>query len=204
MTSTAPGFSRLGVDERRKALLECGRELFTTRPYDELSMSAIAREAGISKALLYHYFPSKQAFFLATMQDAAMELADRVRPDPSDPPREQLDHALRAWLQWVDDHREAYHKVLRSASGVAEVREIVDGVRDATASMICERLLAGGQSTPGLRAAVSGWLWLMDGVCLDWVRHGDLDRDHVHAMLVGALPGLLEAAGHPELAARLV
>ena len=40
-------------------------------------MAAIAREAGISKALLYHYFPSKQAFFVATLEQAAAELAER-------------------------------------------------------------------------------------------------------------------------------
>ena len=57
--------------------------MFTRHAYDELSMAAIAREAGISKALLYHYFPSKQAFFQATLEQAAGELAERVRPSPT-------------------------------------------------------------------------------------------------------------------------
>ena len=45
-------------------------------------MARIAREAGISKALLYHYFPSKQAYFAATLEEKAAELAsaDRARP----------------------------------------------------------------------------------------------------------------------------
>ena len=62
-----PAYRRLDVDERRQQLLERGAELFTTHPYDELSMSKIAAEVGISKALLYHYFPSKQAYFEATL-----------------------------------------------------------------------------------------------------------------------------------------
>ena len=85
MTTRGSGFSRLHVDERRAALLECGRKLFSTQPYDELSMAMIAREAGISKALLYHYFPSKQAYFIATIEEAATQLAARVRPDASAP-----------------------------------------------------------------------------------------------------------------------
>ena len=203
MPSAAPGFTRLHVDERRRSLRECGRRLFTTQPYDELSMAAIAREAGISKALLYHYFPSKQAFFLATMHDAAAELAERVRPDESDPPREQLDHALGAWLEWVDHNQDAYGKLLQSANGVPEVREIVDGVRNATARTILDRLLAGDPPDAPVQAAICGWLWLMDGVCLQWVREPGLEREQVHAMLAGALPGLLEAAGRPELGRRL-
>src|SRR3954453_21698336 len=116
MARRARSYQRLDVDERRRQLLELGRELFTQRPYDELSMAAIAREAGISKALLYHYFPSKQAYFVATLQDGAAELADRVRPDPGEPPVAQLSSALHAWLEWVDDNREAYGRLLRGAA----------------------------------------------------------------------------------------
>ena len=72
-----PAYTRLDVDERRRQLLDLGAELFTRHAYDELSMAKIAREAGISKALLYHYFPSKQAYFAATLEQAAAELAAR-------------------------------------------------------------------------------------------------------------------------------
>ena len=78
-----PAYTRLDVDERRRRLLELGAELFTRFAYDELSMAKIAKEAGISKALLYHYFPSKEAYFLATLEEKAAELAARTQPDPS-------------------------------------------------------------------------------------------------------------------------
>src|SRR4051794_13898071 len=77
-----PAYTRLDVDERRRRLLEQGAELFERHSYDELSMAQIARAAGISKALLYHYFPSKQAYFAATLEQAAGELAAAVEPDP--------------------------------------------------------------------------------------------------------------------------
>jgi AcrR family transcriptional regulator len=77
-----PSYRRLDVDERRRQLLERGAELFTSHRYDELSMSRIAAEVGISKSLLYHYFPSKQAFFEATLGAWAEELRARTEPDP--------------------------------------------------------------------------------------------------------------------------
>ena len=48
-------------------------------------MATIAREAGISKALLYHYFPSKSEYFRATVSAEAERLAapDRARPGPA-------------------------------------------------------------------------------------------------------------------------
>src|SRR5918992_389920 len=93
-----PAYTRLQVDERRRQLLELGAELFARHSYDELSMARIAREAGISKALLYHYFPGKQQLFEATLQQAAAELAARTAPDPSLPPAEALAASLDAFL----------------------------------------------------------------------------------------------------------
>ena len=48
-------------------------------------MNKIATEVGISKALLYHYFPSKQAFFEATLSAWAERLRERTEPDPDSP-----------------------------------------------------------------------------------------------------------------------
>lgn len=61
-----PAYRRLQAEDRRRQLLERGAEMFARHSYDELSMRKIAREVGISKPLLYHYFPSKREFFQAT------------------------------------------------------------------------------------------------------------------------------------------
>src|SRR5215207_3730318 len=81
-----------------------------------------SREAGISKALLYHYFPSKQAFFVATLEQQAAELAARLEVDPWLPPAVQLATALDAFLGWVDEHAEGYGKLLVGAATHPEVR----------------------------------------------------------------------------------
>jgi AcrR family transcriptional regulator len=191
-----PAYTRLDVDERRRRLLELGAELFTRHSYDELSMARIAREAGISKALLYHYFPSKQAYFAATLEQAAAELAEVTQPDPEKPAVEQLAGSLDAYLGWVERHMGAYDKLIRSVGAVPEVREMVERVRDETSA----RILAGltqGEAAPALRAAVRGWLWFMDGVVLDWIEHRDLDRQRVHGLLLGSLLGAVTASGEP-------
>jgi AcrR family transcriptional regulator len=199
----SPAYTRLDVDERRRRLLELGRELFTRHAYDELSMAEIARHAGISKALLYHYFPSKQAYFASTLEAAAAEVAERVRPAPGGSPAEQLAAALDAWITWIDENRTAYAKLMRSATSHAEVRDLVEGVRDATSAMIAGALWPGLAAQPALRAAVRGWLWFVDGTCLDWLRHGDLDSAELRRLLTGALAGAVEAAGDPSVASTL-
>jgi AcrR family transcriptional regulator len=187
-----PAYTRLDVDERRRRLLDLGARLFTEHAYDELSMAQIAKQAGISKALLYHYFPSKQDYFVATLARGAEELRAQIEPDPSLPPAEALTRAVDAYLGWIDANADAYAKLLQSAATVPEVRGVVEAVRTATAERILEGL---GATEPAARTAVRGWLWFMDGACLDWIAHRDLERPQLLGLLLGTLFGALMAAG---------
>ena len=189
-----PAYTRLDVDERRRQLLELGADLFTRHAYDEISMAGIAREAGISKALLYHYFPSKPAYFQATLAQAAEELRRLTEPEPGKPPIEQLTNSLDAWLHWIETHETAYRKLLQSAASVAEVKELVDGVRSTTADRIVEGLPLGGDPAKA-RTAVLGWLWFMDGATLEWLDRKSFDREELKGLLLGTLLGALTAAG---------
>jgi AcrR family transcriptional regulator len=189
-----PAYTRLDVDERRRRLLELGADLFTRFAYDELSMARIAKEAGISKALLYHYFPSKEAYFLATLEEKAAELAARTRPDPALPPFEQLSSSLEAYLGWIDENAGSFDKMIRS-SGVPEVRALLDRVRAETAQRIVDGIRGEKPASPLLRTTVRGWLGFMDGACLDWIEHRDMPREELHGLILGTLLGALLAAG---------
>jgi AcrR family transcriptional regulator len=191
-----PAYTRLQVDERRKQLLEAGTELFARHSYDELSMAKIARAVGISKALLYHYFPSKQAYFQATLEQAAAELAEAVQPDPDLPPVEQLAGSLEAYLGWVERNADAYAKLITSVGAVPEVRDLVERVRNETADRILQGISPGGVKPP-LRAAVRGWMWFMDGAILDWIEHRDIERARLQGLLLGTLLGAVTASGEP-------
>jgi AcrR family transcriptional regulator len=191
---SSPSYRRLDVDERRRQLLESGAELFTSHPYDELSMSKIAAATGISKSLLYHYFPSKRAFFEATLGAWAEELRKRTEPNPELPPVEQLKGSLEAFLAMVEENAAAYRNLMDSATGVPEIRDLVDEVRQRTAERILAAIFPDG-APPKARVAVRGWLWFMDGACLDWIEHRDVDRDELRDLLLGVLMGALVAAG---------
>ncbi len=185
-------YRRLQRDERRELLLARATELFATQGYEGLSMSQLAREAQISKALLYHYFPSKRRLFEAALAEGAEELRQRTEPTPGRPPAEQLSTTLAAFLEWVQERPAAYATLLES--GAPEVREIMSEVRDTTARRILTGLGEDGQR-PATRAAVHGWLGFLDGAILDWIATDDLSREELHGMLLGAFAGALIASG---------
>jgi len=197
MSETA--YKRMHVDERREQLLELGTELFASHSFAELSMARIAREAGISKPLLYHYFPSKRDYFLATLREGIENLAERTEPDPALPPPEALSRSIEAFLEWVDERGSAYGKLLETAGEVPDVRVLVDEVRDRTSERILAGLGVGSDPPPRVRAAVRGWLWFMDGAILDWLEHRDLTRGELRDLLLGSLAGSLATAGGTEL-----
>jgi AcrR family transcriptional regulator len=174
-------YTRLDVDERRRQLLEAAAELFTRHSYDELSMAQIARAAGISKALLYHYFPSKRELFVATLQDRAAELAGRVAQATggAGPAPARLVAGLDAFLGFVEENPDAYVKLLRSA-GIPEVRELIEHVREETAQAIATGL---GKPLGVARA----WLWFLDGAIVGWLERGDLTRPQVHEAALDAI-----------------
>ena len=57
------------AEETRSRIMSAAAEYFSTRGYNASSVDDICREAGVSKGAFYHHFPSKQAIFLALLQD---------------------------------------------------------------------------------------------------------------------------------------
>src|ERR1700733_5699250 len=77
---------RLDNDERRAQLLQLARKAFSDRSYDDVSIDDLAREAKISKGLLYHYFPTKRHLYVAGLREIAEELVQRVTAIPTNLP----------------------------------------------------------------------------------------------------------------------
>src|SRR6476660_8765820 len=122
---------RLDNDERRAQLLQLARKAFSDRSYDDVSIDDLAREAKISKGLLYHYFPTKRDLYVAGLREIADELVLKLTSVPPDlPPADRVRHSLDAYLDFVTDHSRAYVSLLRGGIGSdPEVNAVVTGVR---------------------------------------------------------------------------
>src|SRR3954466_13874870 len=75
---------RLDNDERRAQLLALARSAFSDRAYDDVSIDDLAREAKISKGLLYHYFPTKRDLYVAGLRQIADDLVTACISIPED------------------------------------------------------------------------------------------------------------------------
>ena len=106
---------RLSPEARRAQLIELGVDLLATRRLDELSVELIAKTAGISRGLLFHYFSSKQEFHVEVARAAAAELIARTEPDPAAAPLEALRGGLTAFVDYVADTGDGFNATFATA-----------------------------------------------------------------------------------------
>jgi len=192
---------RLSTDARREQLLASGARLLAERPFDEVSIEEIARAAGVSKGLLYHYFPTKKDFLIAALERGQEELAALTAPDAALPPAEQLAASLDRFLDFVEKHEAAYAAIFRSrGGGDPEIQAALDAGRRQRMDAVIESLAtweaapASVERTPTLETAVQGWFFFIEGAVLRWLEHRDMERDELRELLALALVGSLQAA----------
>jgi len=171
--------ARLTVEARRGQLLDLGLRLFGSKPYDEISIDEIAQLAGMSKGLLYHYFPSKRDFYVACVRAAAQQLRRLPRPDPTLPPSEQVRSILSVYLDHVRANRDRTHALVGGGIGCdPEVLEVTETARRA----VWESMLAGVRATERehvLRFAIRGWVRFIEAMALDWADSDDVPKEAV-------------------------
>ncbi len=187
---------RLENDQRKAQLLALGQQAFSERTYDEVSIDDIARAAGISKGLLYHYFPTKRDLYLAGLRATAADLIERTTAaaSPELPPLDRMRAGLDAYLDHVSRQARPFVALMRGGIGSdPEVVGVIEGVR----ATYVERFLDNAEGTPLaglalanrplLRIAVRGWIGFVEAASLEWLSRKDVERTTLRDLLVDAL-----------------
>ena len=91
----------MSAPDRRQQLVDIGLDLLETRPIQELAMDEVAAEAGVSRTLVFHYFPSKGDYFAAVVSSAGERLMEAVPRDPGTDVDTRLRDMVRAFLKFV-------------------------------------------------------------------------------------------------------
>ncbi|WP_327357689.1 TetR/AcrR family transcriptional regulator [Streptomyces sp. NBC_01304] len=189
---------RLSTDERREQLLTVGARLFAQNPYDDVWIEQVAEIAGVSRGLLYHYYPTKRDFFTAVIERESRRMLRLTAAAPGVPVLEQLGTGLDTFLDYVATHAEGFRAFHRAeAAGDPTVRRVYkEGLaaqeRQILAALAADPQTAGAtQDLPTLRLAVRGWLAFLVAVCLEWLEEPGLAREEVRDLCARALLGAI-------------
>ena len=187
---------RLDAEERRGQLIELGLHMLSSESPDRVPVDEIAEAAGISRGLLFHYFPSKRDFYVAVAREAADRLLEVTEPDLELHHMERLHASLAAYVDYVADNEALYIALVRGAGGSdRELQAISEATRAESARRVIDALdLDEPEPDPAVRMAARGWVGFIEETTLDWLRNRDLDRDRLLAVQQQVLVHALEAA----------
>ncbi|QUW82438.1 TetR/AcrR family transcriptional regulator [Streptomyces mirabilis] len=176
---------RMGVEERRQQLIGVALDLFSRRSPDEVSIDEIASAAGISRPLVYHYFPGKLSLYEAALQRASDDLASRFVEPHEGPLGSRLLRVMRRFFDFVDDHGPGFAALMRGgpAVGSSKTNALVDGVRQAAYVQILSHLKV--EDPPArLELVIRSWISLVESTALIWLDGRRIPRGELEVQLV--------------------
>ncbi|HEX5113889.1 MAG TPA: helix-turn-helix domain-containing protein [Pseudonocardiaceae bacterium] len=185
---------RLPPDRRRDELLDVGADLFTEQPYENVLMADIAARAGVSRGLLYRYFPGKRDLFAAIFRRDGERLLAASPIDAGLPIDQQVLAGLDAHLDYFTAHR---HNILTANRGALAGDPMVQAIISDELAELRNRLLDAlgphGHQREVASVALHGWLAFVRAVCVDWLQGSDLSRDEIRDLCFRTLAGLFPA-----------
>ena len=165
--------------ERRRELLACAMRLVAAEGYDNVSVRAVARAAGVAPGLAYHYFDSKERMFAEAIGDYARRCAEGINAilDEEGP---SLDERLDRAVSLASGHASFPHEAYFHAEGHG-------ALHDRLSLAMCEAV------RPHLRAALEA----------DAASRGSSapDADELAAIMTYGAVGLASGPGMPDGAA---
>ncbi|MFG2872605.1 TetR/AcrR family transcriptional regulator [Streptomyces sp. NPDC048338] len=187
-----PPRKRLAPADRRAQLLDVGARFFASHPYAEVLMEDVAQQAGVSRALLYRHFPSKQALFAAVYQQAADRLLAETRLDPADSLVDQLNQGMDVHLDYFVANRHAVLAANRVLAGDPVIQTIMTNELDALRARLLAVLpLADEGTREAVSGVLKGWLVFVQVLTVDWLTRETCTRTRLRDVCVGAVLGAL-------------
>jgi AcrR family transcriptional regulator len=179
--------TRLEPEARRRQILEAARGLFATRGYASVSTAEIAREAGVTRGLVHHYFGGKREIYLEVVRTLSELASGAVKTDLGLPVAEMVAANADSWLDFLVAHPEMSTAVAGELAGDPEVAAVIDGVREAIITRIVVNHTGQSEAPAAVRFLLRSYIGLSEAACRDWLVHGRASREDVHMMLTKTL-----------------
>jgi AcrR family transcriptional regulator len=156
--------TRLSPDDRRRQLLGIGLRMLVDKPIQDLSLDAVASEAGISRSLLFHYFPTKTDYYDAVIGAAVRRVLRNIAPDDGIDPDAAVRHFVERFYTQIERRRTFYLALVFGNGAISLGSEGVDSLRMTAARRLVDAL--GGHD--GVLPAVHGWIAYVEDRALQW------------------------------------
>lgn len=186
---------RLPPAQRREQLIDAALAVAAHDGHEHLAFEAVANRAGVTRNLVYHYFPGgRQELLEAAVHRAGEVLSSDWVTDTDVPLPERLAANLNRMMDHASEPTDAW-LLYRQSRGIVDPRllEIASGYRERVISMIALNQLGNSKPPPIVHAAIDGLLAYVETVIETALAEG-VDREKVVAVVAPALSSTIDAA----------
>ena len=201
---------RLTPEVRRDEIVRVGARLFGANAYNSVRMEAVAEAAGVSRALMYRYFPDKRALFVAVVTSLSDEMLARTAEsiDPDAGAFAQLRTGVLGYLEQYEKHPHAAEAIVLGVGStdpqlIRRDRHDSERLSELVVGRVCAMLDIdrSDEAVQLLPSVTRAWLAFTNEMIRQWLIDPNLGRDEVadhcaHALLdvCGRIPGLPDHA----------
>lgn len=195
-TESVPKWRRLEPDERKEQIFACAAELFSERPYAEVSTSDIAARAGVARGLINHYFGTKRELYLAVVRRALRIPRDAASHLPEGSTEERAKAAVDWFMDLVSKQEKTWLAAL-TPEGIGrdlEVERILDDADRHAADRVLEALGFTREDPrwDQFNAVIRAYGGMVKIAGREWLVRGTLDRAQVRMLLSRVLQSLVD------------
>ncbi|MDQ3405298.1 MAG: TetR/AcrR family transcriptional regulator [Actinomycetota bacterium] len=184
---------RRTAPERRKQLIGIGLRMLTARPIHQITIDDVAKDAGISRSLLFHYFPTKQDYYVEVVRAASRRLLRAARADPGAARGDQVRTIVEGYVTFIERRRTQYVGLFRTSGPDAWIQAIHDETQDALTSRVIEAM-GGTARGEAAELAIRAWWAFTEELAIEWAAHGRQDRDALVSLAVSTLHHVVSTA----------
>ncbi|WP_156755694.1 TetR/AcrR family transcriptional regulator [Actinokineospora pegani] len=176
---------RRTAEDRRRQLIGIGLRMLTARPIHQVTIDEVAGEAGISRSLLFHYFPTKQDYCVEVVRAASRRLLREAGADT-------VAGMVAGYVAFIQRRRTQYVGLFRGSGQDDWVREIHDGTQAELTARVLKAL--GVAATPGLEVAVRAWWAFTEELVIESGGRGSADQEALTRLALSTLDHVVREA----------
>ncbi|MBD8507240.1 TetR/AcrR family transcriptional regulator [Hoyosella sp. G463] len=165
--------------------------MLTRRPLHQITIDEVAVAAGISRSLLFHYFPTKRDYYAAVIRAASKRLLRAARQAGT---ATTIEDMLDGYLAFIERRHQPYVALFQSSGSEDWIREILAETRAALVDQIIGLLDLREPPSELLRAGIGAWLSFAEELALTWARTSTGTRPAILAMLEDSLRAVVRSA----------
>ena len=186
---------RMSPDQRRAQLERVALEVVAERGPSELSLDEVAERAGVTRNLLYHYFPrGKQDLIIAAVHQSGRDLSEGWVTDPDIPHSQRLALNFARIIEHAAEPSPAWVAMRHSRiSADPEVQKHSDDYRNMVLDGMALNNFGTTDPPPLAKLALRAFLAYAEEALDSW-RESDLPREQVLALLAQTLTATADAA----------